>query len=88
MSDTECSHSHVSVCNNCQKHMKVMSDLLKVIGNPGQCRGCGAIIFWAHTKLNKPTPLNPDGTTHWATCPKERMFRKQEADKAIQKRRS
>lgn len=33
------------------------------------CRSCGAPIYWRVTEAGKPTPVNLDGTTHWATCP-------------------
>jgi hypothetical protein len=57
-----------------------MSRLLQVIGNPGVCGnerrpGCGAPIWWVSTKTGAPTPLNGDGTSHFATCPNAREFR-------------
>ena len=53
-----------------------MSNLLKLIGNPGQCRGCQAAMWWIQTKAGKAMPLNPDGTPHWGTCPQARSFKK------------
>lgn len=57
-----------------------MSRLLQVIGNPGICGnerqpGCGAPIWWVRTKTGASTPLNSDGTSHFATCPNAREFR-------------
>lgn len=57
-----------------------MTQLLKVIGNPGTCGsigrpGCGAMIYWAVSKNGARLPLNPDGTSHFATCPNAREFR-------------
>lgn len=34
-----------------------------------KCRSCKAPIFWVRTAGGKPMPVNPDGTTHFATCP-------------------
>lgn len=50
-----------------------MSNLLKIIGNPGTCGcehrpGCSAGIWWVTTKSGAHTPLNSDGTSHFATC--------------------
>ena len=61
-----------------------MSNLLKVLGNPGQCGsgsrpGCGAGIWWVQTKAGKAMPLNSDGTPHWATCPNAREFKREHA---------
>lgn len=72
-------------CDLCNKSAKTMSDLLKVIGNPGQCHGCTAMIWWVHTKTNKPIPLNSDGSTHFSNCPNIRDFRKQKAEKSAQR---
>lgn len=52
-----------------------MRKLLQLIGNFGQCRGCNAPMYWLTTKAGKPMPVNPDGTPHWATCPKSREFK-------------
>lgn len=65
-----------------------MSRLLKVIGNPGTCGndarpGCGAGIWWVTTKTGAHTPLNPDGTSHFATCPNVRAFRVTQQKKGI-----
>ena len=40
-----------------------------------KCKGCGAEIVWVTTDAGKLTPQNPDGTTHWATCPKFQQFK-------------
>lgn len=39
------------------------------VGDPGVCRSCGAAIVWTITKAGKRSPVDPDGTTHFATCP-------------------
>lgn len=43
---------------------------------PKTCKGCGALIYWAETSAGKRMPLNPDGTSHFANCPKAGDFRK------------
>ena len=42
----------------------------------GKCRGCGAGVYWIKTKAGKAMPVDPDGTSHFATCPKAANFRK------------
>ena len=43
------------------------------------CRGCGDPVYWIKTKAGQNMPLNPDGTSHFATCPKANQFRKKES---------
>jgi hypothetical protein len=43
--------------------------------NPTECRGCKALIYWIKPK-EKAMPVNPDGTSHFATCPKAAEFRR------------
>ena len=58
----------------------VEPDLTEDLGDPGECRACGAKIFWQKTEAGKNTPVNPDGTTHWATCPKAELFKTDEKE--------
>lgn len=37
---------------------------------------CRAPIFWIVTAAGKRMPVNADGTSHFATCPKAKEFRK------------
>lgn len=41
------------------------------------CRGanCGKIIYFRMTENGKTTPVNADGTPHWANCPDEKEFK-------------
>lgn len=69
-------------CQQCEEAAKKMSNLLKLLGNVTTCGsasrpGCGAPILWVVTKAGKKMPLNGDGTTHWATCPKAIEFRRE-----------
>jgi hypothetical protein len=45
------------------------------------CRAeeCGATIFWIRTIGGKRMPVNPDGTSHFATCKKADEFRRNKA---------
>jgi hypothetical protein len=54
-----------------------MSNLLKLIGGPGQCKSCQAPLWWITTKAGKAMPLNSDGVVHWATCPQSREWKKE-----------
>ena len=39
------------------------------------CRGCGATIAMWRTPAGKNFPADPDGTSHFATCPQAQRFR-------------
>lgn len=40
------------------------------------CRGCGKDIYWIVTEKGKRMPVDPDGTSHFATCSAAGDFRK------------
>ena len=40
------------------------------------CKGCGEYIKWIKTRNGKNMPVNADGTSHFATCPKASDFRR------------
>lgn len=45
-------------------------------GTPAKaCRSCNARIYWI-TPKNMPMPANPDGTSHFATCPQAAQHRR------------
>lgn len=44
--------------------------------NVNQYKACCAVINWVKTANGKFTPINPDGSTHWATCPEAKKFKK------------
>jgi hypothetical protein len=47
------------------------------IHGTGRCRSCGAPIAWAKYSVDgKAAPFNPDGTSHFATCPQADQWRK------------
>lgn len=34
-----------------------------------RCKSCNALVVWRLTPAARWTPCNPDGSTHWQTCP-------------------
>ena len=56
-----------------------MSNLLKLIGNASQCKGCQAPMWWVTTKTGKAMPLNSDGVPHFSTCGSVKEFRRKNA---------
>jgi hypothetical protein len=40
------------------------------------CRGCSARVYWIVTTGGRRMPVNPDGVSHFATCPSAGDFRK------------
>lgn len=42
---------------------------LAALGDLGNCRSCGAAIYWCRTKRGSRMPVDPEGTSHFATCP-------------------
>lgn len=45
-------------------------------GDLGTCRSCGATVYWRVTSAGKRAPYNPDGISHFATCPQAQTWRK------------
>jgi len=41
-----------------------------------KCKGCGTTIIWVKTNTGKMMPVDTDGTSHFATCPKADDFRR------------
>ena len=39
------------------------------------CRDCKATIYWIRTVKGLSMPVNPDGVSHFATCPAAGKFR-------------
>lgn len=52
-----------------------IKDLVKAVGQEGQCRGCGRKIWWIVTKNGKKAPYTDEGLNHFADCPKANEFR-------------
>lgn len=55
------------------------ADVAPGFAGGSRCASCGAEIRWQRTPAGHATPINPDGTTHWATCPQARDWRKRHA---------
>lgn len=45
-------------------------------GDIGECRSCLAPVMWATTGDGAKNPVNPDGVTHFATCPDASSWRR------------
>lgn len=39
-----------------------------------RCIACGRAILWRRTLSGARTPIDLDGETHWATCPRRELF--------------
>ena len=57
------------------KQRALTTALLKQVGEPGLCRGCHATIYWVEHCNGNVAPYNPDGSSHFATCPDANKFR-------------
>lgn len=44
--------------------------------NVGTCRSCHAVVLWCFTPNEKKAPIDPDGKSHFATCPEADQWRK------------
>lgn len=40
-----------------------------------ECISCNAPIYWVVSRAGKRMPLDPDGTSHFATCPAAKLHR-------------
>jgi len=46
-------------------------------GAPTTCRSCRAVVLWVESRsTGKRAPINPDGISHFATCPDAAKWRK------------
>lgn len=45
------------------------------------CSACQAPIYFIQTQLSRKLPFNPDGSTHWETCPNAEEFRRKRQEK-------
>lgn len=44
--------------------------------NVGHCRSCGATVMWCWTPAGRKAPIDPDGKSHFATCPQAADWRR------------
>lgn len=45
----------------------------------GHCRSCHRPVYWLTTPRDKHLPYNPDGTSHWGTCPNADQHRRKKS---------
>jgi hypothetical protein len=43
---------------------------------PKHCRSCDARVLWLTSKAGRHAPFDPDGKSHFATCPDAPEWRK------------
>lgn len=41
-----------------------------------RCRSCDGLIVWVVTKSERRMPVDPAGTSHFATCPQAKEWRR------------
>ena len=46
------------------------------------CRSCESPIVWCKTPAGKRAPVNPDGTSHFSTCPQADRWRRGKSEGA------
>jgi len=68
--------SYIEINAILKERLNNFEKLLPVIGEKGECRGCGAEIYWVHTKNMKKMPVTIKGLSHFADCPQAKDFRK------------
>jgi hypothetical protein len=44
--------------------------------HPVPCRSCASIVLFVKTRTGAHMPIDPDGTSHFATCPQAARWRK------------
>jgi hypothetical protein len=55
---------------------KHLQPLLSAIGDKGQCKGCGAVVYWVVHKNGKKSPYTVNGTNHFIDCPQAGRFKR------------
>ena len=50
--------------------------LFLLIGDQGNCRGCGQAIYWIKHKNGKVAPYTEEALNHFADCPKAKDFKR------------
>lgn len=48
-----------------------------------RCAGCGEPIVWRRTERGRWEPVNPDGVSHFVTCPEAAAFRRLSRRRAV-----
>lgn len=47
-----------------------------------ECRYCMDTIYWVKMPSDRLMPVNPDGTSHWGSCPMASQVKKDQAEAA------
>lgn len=51
-----------------------LDHLLRQVGEPGHCRGCGAPVYWVIHRNQKRVPYTMEGLNHFVNCEKREQF--------------
>lgn len=68
----------MQIAQELERTKRIIADLLWHVGERSACRGPNCkqeIVFMLH-RNGKLTPYNPDGTSHYTTCPDRDLFSK------------
>lgn len=80
-----CEWIEPTLCSSCMAigswFRSRLKSLLELIGTHGQCKGCGAQIYWVTTKQGKSTPISNKGISHFADCPNSSDFKRRQLSK-------
>jgi hypothetical protein len=81
-----CTREVCGKCHQCSVHCEcfnptfspTLDSVREPEGDRGICRApeCRAVIWWQVTAKGKRTPVNADGSPHWADCPAAKSFSK------------
>jgi hypothetical protein len=58
------------------KYVRSIQTLVTNVGEEGNCRSCGAPIWWIKHRNGRTGIYNIDGTSHFSTCPDAQNHRK------------
>lgn len=53
-----------------------LEHLLRQVGEPGHCRGCGAPVYWVTHRNQKRVPYTMAGLNHFADCKAADRFKR------------
>lgn len=78
-------HDEAGLVNQiCDQIEEALRALLALVGGPGQCKGCGAPIYWVkHVGKVEPVPYSHRGINHFIDCSKREQFRKRKSEPVV-----
>jgi hypothetical protein len=68
--------NEVTKVPDAEELQKNIAHLLKQIGEPALCSGCGASVWFVRHLNGKRVPYTAAGLNHFADCPAANLFRK------------